>query len=87
MAFPLVGRKVGLYDVSASPAVLIAGARSKSITINNEPIDITSDDDLGFRTLLDDPAVRSIDMSIEGVTKDDDLITAATASSPTLLKA
>lgn len=85
MAFPIVGRKVGLYDVSSSPAVLVAGARGKTITINNEPIDITTDGDSGFRTLLGDPATRSIDLSIEGVAKDTTLLTAATASTPALL--
>jgi len=85
MAFPVVGRKVGLYDVSVSPAVLVAGARGKTISINNESIDITSDDDAGYRTLLSDPAVRSIDLSIEGVAKNADLLTAATASDATLL--
>lgn len=85
MAFPIVGRKVGLYDVSSSPAALVAGARGKTVTINNEPIDITTDGDDGFRTLLSDPATRSIDLSIEGVTKDTTLLSAATAGTPVLL--
>ena len=85
MTFPMVGRKVGVYDATSSPFVLIAGCRAKTISINNESIDITSDDDAGFRTLLSDPAVRSVDISLEGVTKDTTLITAATASSPTLI--
>lgn len=69
----LVGRKVKFTPVSGGTAVI--GGRTKNITINNEAIDITSDDDNGFRTLLeDDPALRSIDMSVEGVLKDDALI-------------
>lgn len=86
MAFPIVGRKVGIYDASSSPHVLVAGVNSKSISINNEPIDITNDDDSGFRTLLSDPGTRSIDLSVEGVTKNTTWLTAATASTPALLK-
>lgn len=29
MAFPIVGRKVGLYDVSSSPAVLVAALAAR----------------------------------------------------------
>lgn len=51
-------------------ASVIAGVRTKTITINGEPIDVTSDDDSGFRTLLASAGIRSIDLSVEGVTKD-----------------
>lgn len=50
--------------------VVIAGVRTKTVTINGEPIDVTTDDDSGYRTLLGDPATRSIDLSVEGITKD-----------------
>lgn len=80
----LVGRKVKFIPVGESTPV--AGARTKSITINNEPIDISSDDDDGFRTYLaDDQAERSIDMSVEGVLKDDVLIAAAMSPSQSLI--
>lgn len=49
---------------------VLAGVRTKTVTINGEPIDVTTDDDSGFRTLLADPATRSIDLSVEGITKD-----------------
>ena len=52
---------------------VIAGVRTKGVTINAEPIDVTTDDEDGYRTLLQDPATRSVDLSVEGVTKDDDL--------------
>jgi len=79
-----VGRKVTFSPTGAGAPV--TGMRTKSITINNESIDITSDDDSGFRTLLaDDPAERSIDMSVEGVTKDDELIKLATAGGSALI--
>ena len=52
---------------------VIAGVRTKTVTINGEPIDITSDDDSGFRTMLATAGLRSIDLSVEGVTKDSTL--------------
>jgi predicted secreted protein len=48
----------------------IAGARTKSFTIGNEPVDITSDDDNGFRTMLSIAGTKTLDMTIEGVAKD-----------------
>lgn len=47
--------------------VAIAGVTEKSISINHEPVDISSDDDLGYRKLLNDPASKSIDISVSGV--------------------
>jgi TP901-1 family phage major tail protein len=76
----LSGRKVIIRDVTdpLNP-VVVAAARSKSITINNEPIDITSDDDAGVRKLLEgvgEQAERSVDVSVEGVTKNGKFIAA-----------
>lgn len=56
-------------------ATAIAAIRTRTVTINNEPIDITSDDDNGFRTLLELPGTKTLDMSIEGVAKDAVLLT------------
>ena len=66
--------------------VKIAAVVSKTVSINNEPIDITNDDDAGFRTLLEDSATRSVDISVEGVHKNDVLLVAAGAASPTLIE-
>ena len=69
----LVGRKVTFTPTGAGAPV--TGMRTKTITLNNEPIDITSDDDDGWRTFLaEDPAQRFIDMAVEGVTKDNELM-------------
>lgn len=69
----LVGRKVTFAPNGGG--ISIAGIQTKDLSINNEPIDITSDDDSGWRTLLtDDPQMRSIDLSIKGVAKDAALI-------------
>jgi len=53
---------------------LVAGLRAKTMTIGNTGIDITSDDDEGFRTFMALSGVKQIDISAEGVVKDDDWI-------------
>jgi len=47
--------------------VKIAAVQSKSVTHTREAIDVTNDDSNGWRDLLPTPAVRAIDLSIEGV--------------------
>lgn len=54
------------YDPGAGFAV-VAGARTDSLTFNNEMIDITDKDDSGVRNLLDDIAVKSMSLSVTGV--------------------
>lgn len=68
---------VGRLMTIARGGGVIAGVRTKSFSIANEPIDITTDDDSGYRTLLEESAQRQIDASVEGLTKDDDLVAAA----------
>ena len=48
----------------------IVGARTDSVTINNEPLDITDKDDSGWRTMLADVGLRSVSCEVEGVLKD-----------------
>lgn len=55
-------------------STVLAGVRTKGISINGEPIDITSDDDDGYRTMLADAGTYSVDLSVEGITKDDTLV-------------
>lgn len=54
----------------------IKGVREKGITLNGEAINVTSDEDSGWRTLLEVSAEDSIDVSLSGVTKDDILANA-----------
>ena len=63
-----VGRKAVLSI--GSPAVAVAAIRTKTMSLANEPVDITSDDDVGFRKLLADPGNKTLDITIEGVAKD-----------------
>nr|BDD44160.1 hypothetical protein 27 [bacterium] len=52
---------------------VLAGIRTKSFAVNGEPIDITSDDDDGFRKLLEEAGQYQLDISFDGIVKDDTL--------------
>lgn len=67
----IAGRDVAFYVGADSTGPRIC-AQTKTITIGGEPIDITQDCDGAFRTLLNQPATRSLDMSIEGIIRQDD---------------
>ena len=73
------GRKFLIKKGSA----VIASVRSKTVTINGEPVDVTNDDDDGYRRLLDDPATRSVDISVEGL-MDEETLRAAAVGAGTL---
>lgn len=77
------GRKLRIKRGSTA----IAGARTDSITINNEPIDITSKDDAGWRTYLADAGVRSLDCEVQGVTTDSTFLALAVGTASALLEA
>jgi TP901-1 family phage major tail protein len=68
------GRLV-LIKVSAggTPDVFstVGGLRTKSLTVNNEQVDITESDTAPWRQLLGDAGLRSVSMSGTGVFKDD----------------
>jgi len=51
-------------------AIRWLGITSKGVSIAKEAIDITSDEDNGYRTLLDDVGSKTLDISFSGVTKD-----------------
>lgn len=59
----ILGRKV---TVSVGGSV-IATARTKNLTINNEAIDITSDGDDGIQRILAEPGQKSVELSLEGL--------------------
>lgn len=80
----VAGRKIKIYKGTGAGATLVAGARSDSITINNEPIDVTDKGDDGWRTLLNDASVRSVEMSVSGLLSGDTLISAALGATSAL---
>lgn len=47
----------------------IPGVREKSIAINGEPVDVTADDNDGWRKLLTVAAENQVDITLSGVTK------------------
>jgi len=69
----IVGRKILMYKGDVDTGILLC-ARTKTITLGSESIDVTSDCDDGFRTLLADPAQRQIDMAVDGILRQDDFV-------------
>lgn len=68
------GRKLRIkYDPGTGP-VVIAGARTDTISVANEQINITDKDDAGVQTLLDDIGTQSMTISCEGVLKNSTLM-------------
>jgi predicted secreted protein len=65
-----IGRAVILSIVDGTEFTVIAALNSKSITFNKEPVDITTDDDAGWRQLLEDVVgTKSLDIAFEGILK------------------
>lgn len=81
------GRKIRVKKGTGVAAVGILGARTDGLTINNEPVDVTDKDDLGWTALLADPATRNVSLSVDGVLKDDVLIEAAMGAGSAILSA
>ena len=66
-----VGRQVQFHFGGDSPGDEILGVREKSVELNGEPIDVTSDEDSGVRTLLENISAQDeVNVSVSGVTKD-----------------
>ena len=73
------GRKVLLYKGTGVSAVLVAAGIGHSIKINNEPLDGTDKGSAGWRELVADVSVRSVDIDFEGRWNDASLMTAGLA--------
>jgi len=70
-----IGRKVTLTWNGAA----ITGVREMGVTANGEPIDVTSDEDDGLRTLLSEAAELSVEISLAGIAKENALFDDAMA--------
>lgn len=66
-----VGRNISFTWGGAA----INGVREKGIAVAGEPVDVTSDEDAGWRTLLTVPGQNEVNISLGGVTKDKALMT------------
>jgi predicted secreted protein len=51
----------------------IPGVREKGVALNGEPVDVSADDSSGWRELLDVAAENQVDLSLSGVTREDQL--------------
>jgi predicted secreted protein len=58
-----LGRKVTIKI----GGVAIAAARTKNLTINNEPVNVTTDGDDGIQTLLNEAGEKAVSVSVEGL--------------------
>lgn len=61
----LLGRKVTIAQ-GDTPTV-IAVARTKTLSINNEPVDVTSDGDDGIQRFLNEMGQKAVEVTVEGM--------------------
>lgn len=55
-------------------SVALAGVRTRGFSVTNDYIDVTTDDEDGWRTLLATPGLRSVEATVSGITKDQVLL-------------
>jgi TP901-1 family phage major tail protein len=52
----------------------LVGVRTRGYTVTNDYVDVTTDDDNGWRTLLANPGLRSMEATVSGISSDQILI-------------
>lgn len=55
-------------------SVTLVGVRTKGYTVTNDYVDVTTDDDSGWRTLLATPGLRSVEATVGGISSDQVLL-------------
>jgi TP901-1 family phage major tail protein len=55
-------------------SVTLVGVRTRTFSITNDYVDVTTDDDNGWRTLLADPGLRSVEVTAGGICSNQVLI-------------
>jgi predicted secreted protein len=78
---------IDVDDFAGGLEAEIAGQVTGNLTVNREPIDITTKSDLGVQTLLSTIGKFSVEIGFEGVLKDSTIIGIATNDAPTNLGA
>ena len=58
----------------------LVGVVTRGMSISNEYVDVTTDDDNGWRTLLANPGVRSMECTVSGMSDDEALMAAMMAA-------
>jgi predicted secreted protein len=66
-----LGRDIVLQWGGNSPGDIILGIREKGIECNGEAIDVTSDENDGWRVVLTEAGQNEVTISLSGVSKDD----------------
>ena len=67
----MIGRGIALSWGAAT----IAGVRQKAVSVDGAPVDVTSDEDSGWQTILTVAGQQSVGLSLSGITKDKKLKT------------
>jgi TP901-1 family phage major tail protein len=49
----------------------LVGVRSRGVNMSNDMVDVTTDDDSGWRTLLATPGLKSVEVTLDGITSDE----------------
>lgn len=60
----------------------LVGVQSKTVSHTNDMVDVTNDDDIGWRTLLADAGLKSIEITCTGITSDEVLIAEYYSATP-----
>lgn len=64
-------------------SVTLVGVRSRTAGVSAEYVDVTTDDDAGWRKLLSDPGVRSMEVTVSGIASSEVILAAIMAASVT----
>jgi len=71
---PFKGRDMLLKiadGISPPTFTTVAGLRTNTLSVNNETVDVSTDDDVPWRQLMADTGMRSVSTSAGGVFKDE----------------
>lgn len=55
-------------------ATTLVGVRTRAFNATNDMVDVTTDDDSGWRTLLATPGLKSVEIQIDGISSDEVLL-------------
>jgi predicted secreted protein len=81
MPTTLTNGLIGRRGLLKKGTVTIAGLITKNITVNSEPVDMTSMDDVGYRKLIDDDiGQKTVEITADGIFKSNVLIDEILAS-------
>lgn len=76
MSVGMLGREV----VAVIGGQTIAAKQSGSITVDNEPVDVTADNSSGWREVMDEAGQKSVEIPISGIVRDLGLLQSALAT-------